>query len=642
MKKVSLQVSRLRLVLYVFLISMVVTVVRLVDIQIIKGETFQAMADANRIFTQLQPRERGLILDRFGNTLVVNEAVYYKSLSPGHLYSERELIDRNTALQLLATESGVVTLELRRNYVLGEAAGHILGYTGPVTADDLHIDKDLTTTDIVGKQGLEKIFDSLVRGRAGKELFEVDAFGKKQKLLQTVTSIAGTPVQTTLDPYLTEVAYQAMGQKSGSVIIEDASTGEVLALVSTPSFNPNLLTTRYSDPTQEAARQKAVSEAFTHPKQLFFNRALSGAYPPGSVFKLVTAAAGLSTGVLDTGTTVDDQGVLKVGDYSYANWYYSQYGRVEGSISLQRAIARSNDIYFYKAAEWIGPDKLASVAREFGFGKKTGIELQGESTGTVPDPAWKEEKTGEHWFLGNTYHFGIGQGDLSVTPLQVAQMTQAIANRGSLCPPHIVKKNGSECTGLSIMDEYLETIVAGMIDACSSGGTAYPLFPWNTTRQLEGGAPYEKIANGTIACKTGTAEFGATDERGYKKTHGWFTMFVGLDPVIKEYAASTSAQLAVSPTSTPSAAPTSTESAKLSADQKYQDHEAWEKLIAAKGLPDNIVITVLVESDESQPYEEGSRDASPVAKAILDWIVSGKKPTQQVQTIVKPTDALAE
>ncbi|MDQ5951380.1 MAG: penicillin-binding protein 2, partial [Patescibacteria group bacterium] len=524
MKKRNLVINRLRIAVYVLLISMVVTLSRLVDIQIIKGSSFQEMADANRTFTQYTPRQRGLVLDRFGNTLVVNEALYYKSLNPEGLYSDKTLIDRNSALQLMATESGVVTMELRRNYLLGPAAGHIIGYTGPVTADDLQKDSDLTTIDLVGKQGLEKIFDTIVRGRVGKDIFEVDALGKKQKLLQSTLGVPGNSLQTTLDPFLTEVAYQAMGNKTGAVVIQDSSSGEVLALVSTPGFDPNLLTMRYGDEDLERARQQSVSESFSHPQQLFFNRALSGAYPPGSVFKLVTAAAGLSSGALDTTTTVEDKGVLEVGEYSYSNWYFTQYGSVEGTIGLQRSIARSNDIFFYKAAEWIGPEKLAAVAREFGFGKRTGIELQSESTGTVPDPAWKEETFGERWYLGNTYHFGIGQGDLSVTPLQVSQMTQAIANRGSLCPPHLIKKSRSECVGLSIMDEDLETIVAGMIDACSTGGTAYPLFPWNVSRFKEDSTPYEAVNNGTIACKTGTAEFGATDERGYKKTHGWFTM----------------------------------------------------------------------------------------------------------------------
>lgn len=407
-------------------------------------------------------------------------------------------------------------------------------------------------------------------------------------------------------------------------------------MVSAPGFDPNVLTQRYGEENLEKARQLQVQASFSHPKKLYFNRVVSGAYPPGSVFKLVTAAAGLSRGALTPQTTVNDEGSIKVGEYSYSNWYFSQYGRVEGEISLQKAIARSNDIFFYKAAEWIGPDTLATVAREFGFGKKTGVELPTEIAGTVPDPAWKEETQGERWFLGNTYHFGIGQGDVLVTPLQVAQMTQTIANRGSLCSPHLIKNQRADCIGLSIKDEDLETIVSGMIDACSSGGTAFPLFPWNTAHQTEASLTgYAAIDAGSIACKTGTAEFGATDELGYKKTHGWLTMFVGLNTEL-QVAEPVSATQA-----TASAALPATSSALLAADQHYLDHQQWLRLIK-NNFPNEIVITVLVESDEQQPYREGSRDAAPVAKAILDWMVSGEIPEKVEATIPVPSDALAE
>lgn len=646
MKKKSLLLNRLRLAVYILLTSVVITGLRLIDVQLIKGAYFQERANANRTFTRVIPRERGLILDRFGKTLVMNQPVYYRSLNPERLYSDRQLIDRETALQTMATESALVSMELRRHYLLGAAGGHVLGYSGPVTAEDLRKDKDLQTTDLIGKQGLERIFDTVVRGRPGKEVYEVDALGKKQKLMEVVAGTAGFPIQTTIDPYLTTLAYKAMGTKTGAVVIEDANTGEVLALVSTPSFDPNVLSNRFSDETAEKQRQLSVQEAFSHPKQLFFNRTISGAYPPGSVFKLVTAAAGLSSGAVTTSTTVIDEGILKVGEYSYSNWYFTQYGRVEGEIGLRKSISRSNDIFFYKAAEWIGPDKLAAAAREFGFGKKTGIELLSEREGLVPDPAWKEETLGERWFLGNTYHYGIGQGDILVTPLQVAQMTQAIANRGSLCLPHIVKKNRSECIGLSVMDEHLEEIVAGMIDACSSGGTAYPLFPWNAEHGVESDSFYEKVAAGTVACKTGTAEFGATDSRGYKKTHGWFTMFVGMNEVLKENGlASGSAQLNGIATESAQLSLTATASASssASAQQRYDNYDVWKKMITENGFPAQVVITVLVESDEAEPYKEGSREAAPVAKAILDWMVTGKQPEEQhLDAVTVPSDALPE
>ena len=640
MKKKRIFLSRLRIVILLLLVSGVITTMRLFDIQIIKGVKFQEMANANRTFTQTLPRERGLILDRYGDPLVVNNALYYTSTDPDRLYSDKVLTDRDTALQLLASESASVSISLQRSYSLGEAGAHILGYTGPVTADDLQQNRELTTIDLVGKQGLEKIFDQAMRGSSAKELYEVNAMGKKQRLLETIPGEVGRSITTTLDPYLLTVSQMALGEQTGAVVILDADTGEVISMVSSPSFDGNTLSDRFSDEALENDRVSAVREAFSHPKQLFFNRAISGAYPPGSVFKLVTALAGLSTDSLDENTSVLDEGVLKVGEYSYANWYFTQYGRVEGEISLRKAIARSNDIYFYKAAELIGPTKLADIAREFGFGKKTGIELQSEALGTIPDPIWKEETLGERWFLGNTYHFGIGQGNVLVTPLQVAQMTQAIAHRGSRCNPHLIKNNLANCTGLPIEIEDLEIVVDGMVDACSAGGTAYPFFDWNQEHLSADNQGYGALSKGAIACKTGTAEFGATDERGFKKTHGWFTMFLSTEDLLKN---ATKASVDI-PEDATGSAEIATESAKLKLDNDGElSRNEWLTKIKSQSFPQNLVITVLVESDEAEPYKEGSREAAPVAKAILDWMIQGAK-AEAVKsvTVVAPVDALAE
>lgn len=633
--------QRLRVVILLILVSGVVTMSRLFDVQLIKGAQFQDLANANRTFTQMLPRERGLILDRYGQPLVVNKALYYTATHPDQLYSKKELVSRDTALQLLASESAVVSVELKRSYPLGKAGAHILGYTGQVTAEDLQQNKDLYTTDLVGKQGLEKIFEQSLRGTPSKEQFEINAMGKKQRLLETIPGVVGRSVTTSLDPFLLSVSQEALGEQTGSVVILDADTGEILSMVSSPSYDVNILSDRFSDSAQEKQRQQQVQDAFSHPKQLFFNRAISGAYPPGSVFKLVTALAGLSTDSLDANTSVLDEGVLKVGEYSYANWYFTQYGRVEGEISLRKAIARSNDIYFYKAAEMIGPTKLAEIAREFGFGAKTGVELQGETTGTIPDPIWKEETLGERWFLGNTYHFGIGQGNVLVTPLQVAQMTQAIAHRGSRCSPHLVKNGEANCTGLPVEIEDLELVVNGMIDACSAGGTAYPFFPWNQEHIVADEQGYDALVKGAVACKTGTAEFGVTDEKGYKKTHGWFTMFVSLDTLLN--SAETQAASAVASNSAElNTDSQSTASAKL-AVPKFTDRSLWIEKVKSHPFPENIVITVLVESDEGQPYKEGSREAAPVAKTILDWMANGGKAVVKTPTAVPvPADALAE
>ncbi len=670
------------------LISGVVMVVRLFHLQVLAGESYTKLVDANRFFTVPLPKERGVLMDRYGNQLVFNEATYLQRKHPDKLYDEVVPITREAALPLLATDSAQVVIASTRWYPLGATAAHILGYTGPVTADDIKANAHLKPNEVIGKFGLERAYDDLLTGLSSRQVYEITALGKKNRLLRTELGKPGSSLTTTLDPFLMTIAQKAMGTHTGAVVIQDAQTGAVLALLSTPSFDPNIMSKRESDPAKEKERRTLVSEFFTNPKQLFFNRAIGGAYPPGSVFKLVTAMSGLESGKLDTTTTVQDEGILKVGEYSYSNWYFSQYGRTEGTISLQRAIARSNDIYFYKAAEWMGPDKLAEFARLFGYGNKTGIELPGEVAGFVPTPAWKEEQQGEKWFLGNSYHFGIGQGDLLVTPLQVSQVSQTIANHGVVCQPSLLAMDAKQCRSLGMKEENLEAVVAGMIYACSAGGTAFPFFPWNTKMAELGaaGTAYQRLGMGSVACKTGTAEFGANTAQNKKKTHGWFTMAVSTQGVLSSPAASTAAALwkpeavtaigntagpatAASPSSTQigvtasivadgsdtsaegssvkSGAPASSSAALAESVARrethlpeYGDYATWIHELEKNKFPEMITITVLVESDEANPYREGSRDAAPVAKTIVDWMFG--KPLQAAQPVAPPPGAVAE
>lgn len=660
---------RMLLLIGFALMSGTIMVIRLIHLQIVDGFTYVTQVDANRFFTVVLPKERGVLMDRYGNQLVFNEAVYLQRKNPEKLYDEHTPIRREDALPLLATDSAQVLIDSTRWYPLGGVAAHILGYTGPVTADDIKANANLRPNEVIGKFGLERAYDKMLTGVSSKEIYEITALGKKNRLLRTEFGKPGSSLTTTLDPFLMKIAGHAMGDHMGAVVIQDAQTGAVLALVSTPSFDSNLMSRRETDPEKEKERRRLVSEFFTHPKQLFFNRAIGGAYPPGSVFKLVTALGGLESGTFDTSTTVQDEGILKVGEYSYANWYFSQYGRTEGTISLQRAIARSNDIFFYKAAEWMGPEKLAEFARLFGYGSKTGIELPGESAGFVPTPAWKEEQQGEKWYLGNSYHFGIGQGDLLVTPLQVSQMTQAIANHGVICQPSLLAMDAKQCRSLGVTEEHLEVVIAGMIDACSVGGTAFPFFEWNTKAarinttdgggQNEAITPYQQLGQSTVACKTGTAEFGVNTAQNKKKTHGWFTMAVNTQSLLSSPAATAAMALWKDPqleekqlTATSSAVlEMSGESANATASAQfvprrethlpdYADYATWVRQLEITEFPEMITITVLVESDEANPYREGSRDAAPVAKAIMDWMTG--LPPKTAQPVVPPPGVAAE
>lgn len=585
---------------------------RAIDVQVLRGADFRLRADDNRFFTLPITAERGVFLDRYGQPLVWNTRTYYRVTDPDSIQVNKQVLSRDEALQLMATQSASVVTAHERLYRFPEALAHIMGYTGPVTAEDLQRDRTIALTDQIGKLGLEFSQNRLLRGTDGKETYEVNALGKRQKKIDNTAPISGQSLQTTLDPYLSEVAYRALGNKKGSVVILDADTGQVLTLVSSPSYNPNLLTHTQSTVEAEAERRRAVQALFTDPRQLFFNRAVGGSYPPGSVFKIVTALAGLESGKIDAETTVEDEGVLKVGIYEYGNWFFRQYGRVEGTISLVRAIARSNDIYFYKAAELMGPDTLAQMASMMGFGKTTTIEVTAQAKGLVPTPQWKEETIGERWFLGNTYHYGIGQGDTLVSPIQVAQMTQVVANEGTLCPPSLLASGKNSCWEVGIKPENLQLVLQGMLDACSAGGTAFPFFPYNTIHRVEGATPDEDLQRGAVACKTGTAEFGAADELDRRRTHGWFTATLGFDPSL----------VALDPVTEAAPIP----SGVITKDVSLASlRHGWLELVTQKPLPRRLVLVAMVESDEEAPFKEGSRDAAPVVKQIVDWMIDFDK-----------------
>ncbi len=593
--------NRLGWLILVMVVCFIVIIARLVEIQLFKGSFFFDLANDNRYFTVKIPAERGVFFDRYQQPLVWNKRSYLKATQPSALHSSLVSVDREEALQIMATESGVIRYGLERYYRFPVSTAHVLGYVGPVTKENLVEDSSLKVSDVIGKIGLEKVFDQQLRGQDGAEIYEINALGKRQRLVSKQAGQPGQNITTSLDPYLSEVAFRALEEQSGAVVVMDAHSSEVLALVSSPSFDANVMSTRFDDLILEKQRQQQIQDLLNNPLQIFFNRSLSGMYPPGSVFKLVTALGGLENESIDETTTVLDEGILKVGEYEYANWYYTQFGRTEGEISLKKALSRSNDIYFYKVAEWLGPNKLAEFAHILGFGQVTGVELSGEAGGVIPDPAWKERVIGEPWYLGNTFHMGIGQGDILVTPLQVSQMTQAIANHGTLCQPTLVKQDHGDCGELGMSEQSLEIVLSGMIDACSTGGTAYPFFTHNESFQSEELTAYQKVKNGAVACKTGTAEFGGVDEKGYRKTHAWITMAIGTGELKNSAVEDDSQDLGV-------------EGVDL------LDRQAWLEQLG-DDFPEKIVITVLVESDEENHYKEGSHDAGPVAKEIVDWVI---------------------
>jgi penicillin-binding protein 2 len=486
--------GRFLLFTILFLSVMFILFLRLFDVTVVNGHYYRTLADANRTKEIIRHAPRGILFDRTGKPLVENVATSVP-------------IDEKN--QFLDTRYS-------RKYLYPEATAHVVGYVNELSARELVNEfyelRGYQLGDQVGRVGAEEVFEEELRGRHGKELVEVDATGNILRTIGRDTELPGEPVTLSLDIGLSVIAEQAFPKdKKGAVIVTKPSTGEILALYSSPSYSPNAFTMGMS----EAAYQAIIE----NPDEPLLNRAIGGVYPPGSTFKLVTALAALEENAITSSTVVEDTGVITMGQFTFPNWYFKQYGRTEGMVDLVKALKRSNDIFFYKVGEMVGITKLAKWASAVGIGKPLGIELPGEVGGLMPDPAWKDahfqtpldlEARSNQWYLGDTYHIAIGQGYLLTTPLQVNTWTNVIANGGKLCRPTIEKTQSGKwktdsCKDINVNKENIDLITKGMKEACSEGGTGYPLFGFAVP----------------VACKTGTAEFGDVQN----KTHAWFTVF---------------------------------------------------------------------------------------------------------------------
>jgi penicillin-binding protein 2 len=338
---------------------------------------------------------------------------------------------------------------------------------------------------------------------------------------------------------LQEKVYRATKEVKKGAVVVSTPDGQILAMVSRPTYDPNLFTL---DETYKAASDSAYqtveSMILDSENQPLLDRAIGGTYPPGSTFKIVTAISGLENNVIDGDFHITDTGILKVGDFSFANWYFTQYGRTDGEVNVIKALSRSNDIYFYKLGQMLGVDKLSETARKFGLGEQLGIDLGGEMTGLVPSKKWKKDTLNEDWYLGDNYHYGIGQGYLLTTPLQVNSWTQVVANGGTLYQPRLIKNQESKIKNKELLSkETLSLVREGMLDSCRDGGVAFPFFGYSVKNQalkskIDGKDFFEaKPATGSavtkdsvgisVACKTGTAQHGGEDT----KPHAWITLF---------------------------------------------------------------------------------------------------------------------
>lgn len=551
---------------YLFiLIIFVVLFARLWILQIIEGNYNRILAEGNRIRSRSITATRGLIYDRNKNILAKNIPDFALIIYPADLskkQEEREEFYRKIAnitaipfdevknkiepnkdkflesvvlkdnlvheeaLILEEKTSGIkgVAVEKRssRGYVSGLALAHILGYVGDINEEEYKANPSYNLDDKIGKAGIEKSYEKDLKGSDGREQIEVDSSGRLQKIIAKRDAGAGNDLILSIDSDLqqkskTFLAEQLKSQnlQKGVVIISDPNNGEILAMVSLPDYDNNI----FSSPTLKDIYPQLLND----PNQPLFNRAVSGVYPSGSTIKPVVAAGALNEGVVSVNDWVIDKGFIEVPNqydpnivYRFVDW------AAHGSVNIVKALAVSCNVFFYTIGggydriRGLGVELLDKYFRLFGLGEKTGIDLDGEAKGLVPDPDWKQKNKHEPWVLGDTYHLSIGQGDLGVTPLQVNNYTSVIANGGTLYKPRLGKAIVSSIDG-KVTDIQSEILRQDFIDSSALHVVRQGMRACVTL----GSCDKLQGLSITAAGKTGTAQSGRPNE----PDSGWFTAF---------------------------------------------------------------------------------------------------------------------
>jgi len=524
--------QKLKIIIILTVLALFVLMIRLWYLQVIKGDELKQRSENNAVrFRKIQPL-RGLIMDRNGTVMVDNcpsfDVLYMptKGVDPElmirkikDIYKTKSIdyssdlpfpktvkpylpvrLEKNVSIQKVAlVETNAIDLPgvyvdvtPVRLYVDGEIIAPIIGYTGEVSKEELEkSEEDYLSGDITGKYGIEKVLDPHIRGRRGNELVEVNAFGKVIKNLGRIDPASGSTVVLTIDAQLQKAAWEAFEGKAGAAVAMDPRDGSILAMVSLPSFDPNLFNSGIVRTEWEKLQK--------NPLNPLSNRAISGQYPPGSTYKLIVAAAALEEGIITTETRISCSGSFSLGNRSFRCW--KKHGH--GSVNLHRALVESCDVYFYTVGKMLGVDKIARYARMFGLGEATGIELAHERKGLVPTREWKLARMKEPWHLGETISISIGQGFNLTTPLQLAQAYSALANGGTLWRPHLVQR--IELSDGSIVKKYLpEKKGALKLSPKTLSALSYAL--WGVVNEPGGTGANARRPHADVCGKTGTSQ----------------------------------------------------------------------------------------------------------------------------------------
>jgi penicillin-binding protein 2 len=444
--------------------------VRLWSLQVIKGSELRRLSENNCIRLRENPADRGMLLDRKGRILAHNRPSFEVYLIPEDLKANPEVVievgnllkippeeiqERMNAQkrrapfkpvriksdinwnELANLESNrvhlpglLVDVRPRRAYDYGDLASHLIGYLGEVDENELKQAKETPYRmgALIGKYGVEYRWENDLRGTDGGRQIEVDALGREIKPLGIVEPFPGSNLFLTIDLDLQETAEEAYQDKNGALVAMDPKTGRILAMVSKPSFEPDIFA-RNILPDE----WKALVENPHHPLQ---NKGIQGQYPAGSTFKIVTAIAGLESGMITPDTQFICKGAFPYGNRDFRCWKEGGHG----AISLHRAIVESCDIYFYQVGLKVGVDLIAHYANEFNLGRVTGISLPHEKPGTVPSSSWKKKRFGVPWYSGETLSFSVGQGYLNATPLQLLMLISGVATGGKQYLPQVVER----------------------------------------------------------------------------------------------------------------------------------------------------------------------------------------------------------
>lgn len=599
---------RLGIAALIVLICFSILAARAYYLQVTKHDHFHTLAESNRISLVPIVPNRGLIMDKHGVVLAHNFFVYTLEITPARVKNLEETIDQLSELveisandrkrfkKILSESQEFESAPLRthlneaeaarfavnrfrfpgveiksrlfRHYPQGAMGSHLVGYIGRINDKDvlnLKESGDFSNykgSDHIGKSGLEQSYERQLHGKTGIKQVEIDAGGHAVRVLSSTPPVPGDNLILSVDSKLQKIAEEAFGDRRGALVAINPNNGEVLAYASMPTFDPNLFVGGI-----DTENWKRLNESLDRP---LINRPMRGVYPPGSTFKPFVALAGLEAGRRLPPYSIQDPGffMLPGSSHRYRDWKPQGHGIVD----MRKAITISCDTFFYGLAHEMGIKSLTSFVSHFGFGKKTGIDIEGEMEGLLPTPEWKKRRFNQPWYPGETVIFGIGQGYMLATPLQLAQATAIFANNGVAMKPHIVthiQEAGSGVTQpvplvtvdkITLKPENVELVRKGMEDVTLPGGTAVA---------VGAGAPY------TVAAKTGTAQV------------------VGIKQGEK-YDAS-----------------------KL--DERHRDHALF--IAYAPADDPKIALAVIVENGGS-----GGSAAGPIARKVMDYYLLGKEP----------------